>query len=148
MAHRIHPNSLRNLEANQWQPGQSGNPEGRRTAGACVAEAMNSLINKPAEYVRQVADGEIEDRATLSWRIAAFRVLDAMKPSKNALGATEFLADRTAGKPTVQAQITVTDNHPDRGLAAEILRALGRSAELPEQSSGQLPQLPAKTNED
>ncbi len=57
-----------------WPPGVSGNPKGRRTAGASVREWVNSLVEGrvPAPALRKIADDEREEPAR---RAAAVRVL-------------------------------------------------------------------------
>jgi hypothetical protein len=58
----------------RWKPGQSGNPAGRKTAGAYLREELNSLVlsNPTAEEVRRIAR---DPKEAMNRRAAAERYL-------------------------------------------------------------------------
>ena len=67
---RVNPKSLANLRP--WAPGVSGNPAGRMTGGATVAEWVNVLIDTPEDALRRLAR---DKAASPAKRGAAVRIL-------------------------------------------------------------------------
>jgi hypothetical protein len=68
----VNPKSLSNLRP--FEPGQSGNPEGRKSAGAYIKEWLNSLASLTLEEVAKVAKDKTAPAAKI---IAAERILRA-----------------------------------------------------------------------
>ena len=105
----MHANSLANLKP-PWQPGESG-CRGRKTAGVYVSEWLNQLVGRTRE---QVEAGFADESAEVAKRIAAARVLRAMRLDAEGDRATELVCDRTAGRP-VQAVVNITADVADLG---------------------------------
>ena len=126
----MHENSLANLKP-PWQPGESGSP-GRKTAGAYISEWINQLSGRTREQVEAVF---ADESAEMAKRIAAARLLRAMRLDAEGDRATELVCDRTAGRP-VQAVVTVTADVADLGaMLVEVQRLAG----LPVVDAPQLP---------
>lgn len=73
---RNHPGNAKNLKP--WRKGQSGNPAGRRTAGANVTEEMNSLSARrvtPAQ-LRKIVD---DPKTDYNRYLAALRMLRSIE---------------------------------------------------------------------
>ena len=103
----MHKNSLANLKP-PWQPGESGSP-GRKSAGAYISEWINELAIRTREHVDAVL---ADESANVAKRIAAARVLRAMRLDAEGDRATELVCDRTAGRP-VQAVVNITADVAD-----------------------------------
>ncbi len=127
----MHENSLANLKP-PWQPGESGCP-GRKTAGAYISEWINQLTGRTREHVETVYTDETADMAK---RIAAARVLRAMRLDAEGDRATELVCDRTAGRP-VQAVVNIAADVADLGAMLIEARKL---AGLPAVDAPQLPE--------
>ncbi len=72
----VHPNSLANLIP--YEPGESGNPDGRKTAGAYIKECINAFYAQDLSLddIRKIAR---DPKAGCRSRTAAERVLRAME---------------------------------------------------------------------
>lgn len=96
-----HPRSLANLRS--FKPGTSGNPAGRKTAGAYIREWFNAMVGWKHEKVKKVLD---DDKAPMGKRIAARQMLDAMEDGT----AIDRICDRTEGKPKQHIDQTIDGN--------------------------------------
>ena len=92
--------------AQPWQPGQSGNPAGRKAYGAYASEWMNTMAAWTETRLRQVIDNRGEEPAAKV--AAAQRVLTATGDDKASGDDFDRCCDRTTGKP--RAQVDVTSN--------------------------------------
>lgn len=108
--------------ATRWKPGQSGNPAGRKSAGASVAEWYNALADAGDEEIARIAR---DKTAPVAKRAAARQWLQAISDRTTKVGlpldgeALDRIADRTVGKPTQAVEsrrtedITVTQVNVD-----------------------------------
>jgi hypothetical protein len=87
----------------RWQPGQSGNPEGRPAAGAAVKEWWNEMADWTQAEVKAALD---DPTSSLAKKAAARAWLDACSADRSSSGAPiagtdlDRIIDHTAGKPT------------------------------------------------
>lgn len=93
----------------QWKPGQSGNPAGRKSAGASIKEWINVLSEKTAEEVRDVLTDPLAPTAKV---MAARMVLSATV--EDVRDATVKVIEYTDGKPQQAVDIT-TGGKPLKG---------------------------------
>lgn len=107
-----------------WKKGQSGNPEGRKTAGATMREWTNALALRPVDELRAVME---DDSAPVAKKAAAKELLGALR--KDRLGHDRYIAaiEQTDGRAVTRSQVQTIGESPDV-LAARLLEALGRLA--------------------
>lgn len=122
----------------QWQPGQSGNPEGRQPAGATVREwfnTMKSWAEGRLETTAQDKDAPAAKRAAAQWWLRILK--DGQTKGGQPVAGPELdrLFDRTEGRPNQQVQITSESRNAYLiGLTRDALAALesvGVSAKPP-----------------
>jgi hypothetical protein len=121
----VHPNSLANLRPQPWQPGESGNPEGRKTAGAYIREHINSLIARELtdEQLRKIAKDKKE---SVGKRAAAKRLLAMIKSDSvkdRTQEATAFVVHESDGNPTQRTE-SVNTHHITIDSARAQIRAM------------------------
>lgn len=121
--HRMHPNSLANLQP--WQPGQSGNPRGRPNAGASVIEWMNVMV----EYNRFDLQAVIDDKEAPACKITAARRW--LKAIDSAREDAEFVCDYSGNKPVnsnvnVNANADFTHDSADAKANSILARRMGQ----------------------
>ncbi|MBH07002.1 MAG: hypothetical protein CMJ20_11850 [Phycisphaeraceae bacterium] len=94
---RSSPAQLANLRP--WKPGQSGNPAGRKPAGAYVREWINSLTHQDltSDELASIAD---DDTMPYAKRLAATRMLNSLESDRLGLKEAEFVLNQTAGRPS------------------------------------------------
>jgi hypothetical protein len=92
----------------RWQPGQSGNPAGRKSAGAYLSEWLNSMAEWSEDQLLKV----LEDKDAPAAKRAAARVWkDAMSTRCNKVGTPiagdelDRICDRTVGAPANSVQV-------------------------------------------
>ena len=118
-----HPRSLANL--NPWQPGQTGNPNGRRKGIVYAAEWMNAMTDWPVEKVQAVLD---DPDTPITKKTAARQLLKAVGVNpdkaipvpmthKDEGDSADRVMDRTEGKPIQKTQVLI---HDDRDLETQI----------------------------
>ena len=73
----------------RWKPGESGNPEGRKSAGASIREWLNTIENYPKNEVEKIAGDESEP---VSKRAAARLWLTAIEGHADLADYEAFLA--------------------------------------------------------
>jgi len=111
---QTNPKSLANLTP--YKPGQSGNPAGRKTAGASIREWMNSLVNQPIEKVEAIAN---DKSLPVAKRAAACQVLMAQGDTDKAMKAREHIIEHTDGKAVARHEVTkVDDRTPEERMDA------------------------------
>lgn len=95
---------------NRWKPGQSGNPKGRPTAGACIVEWMNEMREWPLARIEKAMNDPKSPAAKV---VAARTWIHSMTQDKNSSGMpvagpdTDRLLDRTVGKPKQDIDVTM-----------------------------------------
>ena len=95
-----------------WQPGQSGNPSGRRPDVVYVSEELRRMADLTVSELQTVS---VDDTETSNRRAAALLMLGSSDPSlppSQRVVAFSELADRTSGKAVQSIQVTqavVTD---------------------------------------
>ena len=136
----VHPNSLANLQP-AWQPGESGNRNGRKPIGLSMLEWANELdaINGDgtAKYDDKALAKLVDDpTAQHTKRLAAQVLIDAHKGGFTdkgkpwALELYNLLYDRSIGKPVQSVLVHHTQPDDPEVLLAELRAALIRSPEL------------------
>lgn len=78
-----HPNSRRNLKP--FQPGQSGNPEGKQAAGPVFTPAMRRFAAMPLPKVKELA--KKPEALTMAEAIAITTLIDALTTGSFSTGA-------------------------------------------------------------
>ena len=110
----MHPNSLAAIEPYQWQTGQSGNVNGRKTLGAALKTCLNAMEAMTITEVQAIAR---DKQRSVTWRAAAKRVLGMMRDGFHnhiPLAGSDFdrCSDRTDGKPIQAVHVTTTTIRP------------------------------------
>jgi hypothetical protein len=135
-----------------WTPGESGNPAGRRAAGAYLSEHLAALMieyqDGTPKYTRADLEAICEDPAAAPAKvIAARRVLGAMKDEGRfaldrrgkahpagtdpELGRDfDRIADRTEGKPIQSVRVEHVQDRPIAEIIADIQKLLAADPEL------------------
>ena len=126
----MHPNSLANLRS--WEPGQSGNPAGRKPAGLSLLEWINVMHTKTEADVQKIADDESEPVVK---RVAAKAWLGALssgwfKGKREGADDLDRILDRTIGKPVQSMLIQHTQPDDPVVLAEQLRQILSQSPEL------------------
>jgi hypothetical protein len=108
----------------RWPPGQSGNVQGRPSAGATIEEWYNTLQHATLAELKEL----VEDGDTPAAKAAAARAwIDARSMQRSKSGypiagpEVDRIADRTQGKPTQTVAISQTET----STAGELVKALG-----------------------
>lgn len=97
-----------------WQPGQSGNPSGAKTAGTSYKEYLNALAGKDKAYIAVIAK---DKHAPAVQRMAAKTLLRGLrdgycKAVPLAANDLDRISDRTDGKPHQSLHVTKTTIRP------------------------------------
>jgi hypothetical protein len=87
-----HPNSLKALKLHGFQPGQSGNPAGRQTAGATVKEHWNRMAGWTMPQLEVVLN---DPATTVAERAAAKQWIAAMLDGQE----LDRIINHTDGRP-------------------------------------------------
>lgn len=105
--------------AHQFPPGVSGNPAGRKAAGASVRDWWNIMEDWTLAKIAEV----LTDPTSPAAKVAAARTwIDASSTDRNAAGSPiagaeiDRICDRTDGKPTQRIEQTI-----DTPLAIRII---------------------------
>ncbi len=129
----VHPNSIANLGP-AWQPGQSGNPNGRVPIGLSYQEWMNALDTHDddgvAKYdqaaLEQIRDDPTQCRAK---RGAAADLLDMPRADYDKAvplraNVIDRVCDRTVGKPVKSVHVTKNEMRPFEVIHADLIAVL------------------------
>jgi hypothetical protein len=126
--------TIGNKIGHRFQPGESGNPGGNRTAGAWVAEHLNALVsacergNLTAQDITRIRNDESESWAR---RTAAKLLLNALSEDEQAQGKLDpgkdldRIMDRTQGRAVQRAEVHIDTPRAPDDLLAEARRAAG-----------------------
>ncbi len=135
----VHPNSLANLGP-AWQPGQSGNPNGRVPIGLSYQEWLNVLDTHDADGVAkydQAALEQIRDDPTQarSKRAAAADLLDMPRTDyEKAIpmraNSIDRVSDRTVGRPVQSVMVQHTQPDDPVALREQLRQMLTNEPEL------------------
>ena len=120
------------IKPHSWQPGQSGNPNGRKTLGACLNECVNSMRGKTYTEVQRIAKDKDEP---IERRGAAKRVMGLLKDGYHGhipLAGNDFdrIMDRTVGKPVQSLLVQHSQSDDADALTEQIRQMLARDPEL------------------
>lgn len=94
---KIHPNSLANLK--KFKKGESGNPGGQQKGAVYLSEAYKRLMLMEASELRAYSPANVTEEMA---KKQILRALDS--EDRDAISATERIADRTEGKPKQQIE--------------------------------------------
>jgi hypothetical protein len=98
------------LAKNAFKPGQSGNPGGLPKGTPKVKVALMDLLALEPEKFRTFKPETVAEGLALKQVSRALGWNDT--PVKDAINATEKIADRTEGRPTQRQEITGKDGKP------------------------------------
>lgn len=88
------------LARDHWfEPGQSGNPGGSRSAGAWVQEWINCMATMTPAELNAILS---EEDQPVARRIAAQRLLGAAEAGRLGREESEFICHQTLGKPVAR----------------------------------------------
>ena len=124
----VHPNSIANLSP-PWQPGQSGNPNGRVPIGLSYQEWVNALDTHDANGVAKYTEDELKQirddpKQCRAKRAAAADLLDMARTDYDKAiplraNVIDRICDRTVGKPIQAVHVTKTEIRPLAVIGAE-----------------------------
>lgn len=109
-----------------WEPGQSGNPDGRPKVPEYIKEAkklnkglldeyMNKYINMPVEEIKEIVEGAMKGRSdTPAMEVMIARVI-MQAINKGDYKTVNFILDRMVGK--VKEHLEVSGNTHDKLMA-------------------------------
>ena len=119
-----------------WKPGQSGNPNGRRSVGISYKAWGNELDSGDEQGVARYDDDALrtirdDPKQCRAKRGAAADLLDLPRTDYHKAipmraNATDRLCDRTDGKPHQTMSIQRTDVRPPSAIGVDVDAALGR----------------------
>ena len=106
----------------RWQPGQSGNPGGRKPGVVYVSEYLATM----ADWSRQEVEAVLASIDTpITKRIAARRLLGADSDDARQAGADfDRIADRTEGRPYQSTTVRHEDSQSREQVLAEARREI------------------------
>lgn len=124
----MHANSIAAIGPYQWQPGQSGNVNGRKTLGAALKTCLNAMQEMTIAEVQAIAR---DKKRSVTWRAAAKRVLGMLRDGWHnhiPVAGSDFdrCSDRTDGRPHQSVHVHRTDEQMPAAIGVDIATAMGQ----------------------